>query len=139
MKQFRLIQLVITLGLILSIAGGSSGSPTGGSYHVSTSSKVGIILYIVGLAACILVWLLCMRSISVVPHAERRLSAAVLLASPFIAVRLAYAFLSLFLHSHLFTPVDGSIVVLVCTATVEEFIVVFIYILLGWTLKKLEP
>jgi hypothetical protein len=128
------------LGLILSIAGGSSGNTNSdGTVKVSTSSKVGVILYIVAYVACILVWFVSMSSISVVPSAERRLAFAVLIAFPFILVRLAYSALSVFLHNHLFNIVTGSVVVLVVMAVAEEFIVVFIYLLLGFTLTRLQP
>jgi hypothetical protein len=139
-KQFRLVQLIITLGLILSIAGGASGSTdANGNIKIATTSKVGVILYILGFIAIVLVWLLALSSLSVVPSKERRLSLAVLIALPFVAVRLLYSTLAIFLHDNHFGLIHGSVIIHVCMAVLEEMIVVFIYILLGWTLDKVHP
>lgn len=73
-----------------------------------------------------------------VPKQERRIPVAVALAIPFITVRLAYSVLAVFLHDHLFSVVGGSVAVRVGMATVEEFIVVIDYLVLGFSLKKLE-
>jgi hypothetical protein len=73
-----------------------------------------------------------------VPTAERRICAAVLAAFPFIAVRILYSVLAAFLHNHLFSIYNGSVPVLVAMSVVEELIVVFIYLLLGWFLPKIE-
>jgi hypothetical protein len=139
-KHFRFIQILITVGLILSIAGGSSGSTNAdGSVTVATTSKVGIALYIVAYVALCAVLLLSMSSIRVVPTLERRLALGVLLALPFILVRLAYSALVVFVHNHLFNPITGSVPVFVAMGVAEEFIVVFIYLLLGFTLERLQP
>jgi hypothetical protein len=134
MKHFRIIQLVISIGLILSIAGGSSSNGT----SIPMTSKIGIILYIISFAAIVLVCLMSISSLSHVPTAERRVCAAVLAAFPFIAVRILYSVLAVFLHNHLFSIYNGSVPVLVAMSIVEEFIVVFIYLLLGWFLPKIE-
>jgi hypothetical protein len=138
-KHFRLIQLLISLGLILSIAGGSSGSSTdGGAPPVSTTSKVSIVLFIVGYVGIILVWLTSVPGASVAPGNEMRIVAGVLLALPFILVRLAYSALAVFLHNHTFNIVDGSVGVHVAMAVVEEFVVVGIYLILGFMLRPLQ-
>jgi hypothetical protein len=140
MKQFRLVQLLITLGLILSIAGGSSGSSSGtNQITVSTTTQVGIILYIVAFAGLTYFLLLSSSYRSSVPIQERRSPVAVALAWPLILVRLVYSALAVFLHDSNFSVIGGSIVLRVCMATLEEFIVVLDYLILGFSLRKLEP
>ncbi|KAF2423793.1 hypothetical protein EJ08DRAFT_423000 [Tothia fuscella] len=136
--HFRLIQIVISVGLILSIVGGTNlNTNSDGSVKIGTESKVGIILYIVAFVACIVVCLLSLPQLSWVPKEERKISIAVLLAFPFIGIRLLYSVLAVFLHNHNFSIYNGSVGVHVGMAVVEEFIVVFIYIFLGFKLSKL--
>jgi uncharacterized membrane protein (DUF485 family) len=128
------------LGLILSIAGGTSGNTNpDGTVTVSTTSKAGIGLYIAAFCALCLVLLFSISSIRVVPTLERRAAIAVIVALPFILVRLAYSALVVFVHNHLFNPITGSVAVFAAMAVVEEFIVVFIYLLLGFSLERLQP
>lgn len=139
-KQFRLIQLLITVGLILAIAGGTSGSTNSdGTPKIATTSKVAIALYIVAFVAIVLVWLVSMTGLSVVPTIEKRVAFAVLIALPFILVRLVYSACLVFLHSHLFNLVNGSVVVNAVMAVLMEFIVVAIYLLLGFFISTLSP
>lgn len=138
-KHFRILQLLITLGLILSIAGGTSGSVSpDGTIKVATTSKVGIGLYVAAYIALALICLLSLSKVSMIPSKERYVLVAVIFAMPFILARLAYSTLSVFLHSHLFNIITGSVVVLVVMAVVEEFIVVAIYLLLGFKVDKLD-
>jgi len=53
-------------------------------------------------------------------------------------VRLIYSACSVFLHSHLFNIVTGNVAVRVAMAVIEEFIVVAIYIALGFLVTKLD-
>lgn len=138
-KHFRMLQLLITLGLILSIAGGTSGTiQPDGTVKVATTSKVGIALYIVAFVALTFVYFASVSRTYCVPAKERRVPVAIAFALPFILVRLVYSACAVFLHSHLFNIVTGNVIVLVVMAIVEEFTVVVIYILLGFTVDKLE-
>jgi hypothetical protein len=139
-KHFRFLQLFISLGLILSIAGGSSGNTTpDGQIQVSTTSKAAIILYIVAFCGIFLVWLISMSNIALVPAGEKRIAFGVLLALPLIAIRLLYSALVVFHHNHTFSIIDGSVPVHVGMAVVEEFAVVFIYLALGFVLQNIQP
>ncbi|KAH7386926.1 hypothetical protein DE146DRAFT_702011 [Phaeosphaeria sp. MPI-PUGE-AT-0046c] len=139
-KHFRLLQLLITLGLILSIVGGTSGTTKpDGTVQVATTSKAGIALYIVAYVGIVLVYLTSIPKTSIIPKQERRVPVAILLALPFILVRLIYSGCAVFLHTHLFNPVTGNVVVRVVMAIVEEFVVVTIYIALGFLVTKLHP
>jgi len=96
-KHFRIIQLLISVGLILSITRGTSGSTSpDGTVNVSTSSKVGIVLYIVAYAGLCFVWSVSMTNMPYVESGEKRIVVAAVLALPFILVRLVYSALAVF-------------------------------------------
>jgi hypothetical protein len=138
-KHFRVLQLLMTVGLILSIAGGTSGTvQPDGTVTVATTSKAGIALYIVAYVGILLVYLVSVRRTYVVPNQERRVPVAIFFALPFVLVRLIYAACSVFLHSHLFNVVTGNVVVSVFMAVIEEFIVVAIYLAVGFLVTKLD-
>ena len=105
---------------------------------MDSTSRVAIILYIVAYTALALVLLLSAPQTSVVPRKERRVPVAVVLALPLILVRLVYSACSIFLHDHLFNLVNGSVVVLVVMAVVEEFVVVVIFLTLGFLVERLD-
>jgi hypothetical protein len=138
-KHFRILQLLISIGLILSIAGGTSGTTQpDGTIKVATTSKVGIALYIVAYIGLILVYFASLGRSYVVPAKERSVPIAIMFALPFVLVRLIYSACSVFLHSHYFNVVTGSIPVMVAMAVVEEFVVVAIYVALGFFVDKLD-
>lgn len=138
-KHFRVLQLLISIGLILSIAGGTSGSPSSnGTVKPSTTSQVGIILYIVAFVGLLFVLFRSSGYRKSIPKQERRIPIAVGLAIPFIAVRLAYSALAVFLHDKTFSLIGGSVAVHAAMAIIEEFVVVIDYLILGFSLQKLE-
>ncbi|KAL3952481.1 hypothetical protein ACCO45_012424 [Purpureocillium lilacinum] len=109
MKQFRLVQLLISLGLILSIVGGTSGSSSdNGQIEPAGTAKAGIALYFVAFAGLSVILLLTYGYRTAVPIQERRVPMAVVIAWPFIFVRLLYSALATFVHNHLFSIVSGS-------------------------------
>ncbi|KAH8664359.1 hypothetical protein BX600DRAFT_436909 [Xylariales sp. PMI_506] len=144
-KFFRLLQLLIMLGMILSIAGGtsafsSSSDSSSGSATAApgTESQAGVILYCVAFAAIILVLVISLPKMAGVPAGERMLAIAVAIASPLIAVRILYSVLTVFVHDSTFNSLDGSVVVKAFMDVVEEFLVVVLYILLGFRLDHLR-
>ncbi|KND88996.1 hypothetical protein TOPH_06253 [Tolypocladium ophioglossoides CBS 100239] len=139
-KQFRIVQLLISIGLILSIAGGSSASTSAdGTVTTSSTSKVAIVLYIVAFAGLSYILVTTAGYRTAVPLQERRIPVALAIAWPFILVRLLYSTLAVFVQNDIFSLVGGSIAVRVGMAIVEEFIVVIDYLVLGYSLQKLEP
>jgi hypothetical protein len=137
--HFRFIHLLVGVGLILSMVGGISGYSVqpNGSISIPTTSKVGVILFIPAFVALILVLFVSLPLTSVVPPKERRVPVAVSFALPFIAVRLLYSVLSVFLHNHIFGLLNGSVVVWALMSVVEEFIVVAMYIIAGFFVDPL--
>jgi hypothetical protein len=137
--HFRLLRLLIVIGLVLNIVGGTSSSiGPDGTIEVNILSKVGIILYIVAFVALILMFLVSLTRAHYVPEKERRVPYAIIVALPFILVRLLYSACAVFLHNHLFNLVTGSVVVLALMTVIEEFIVVAIYVALGFLVDKLD-
>ncbi|KAI1121819.1 hypothetical protein F5Y10DRAFT_271696 [Nemania abortiva] len=139
-KQFRFVQVLITIGLILSIVGGTSGSSSdGGQVTVASTSKAGIILYLVAFLGLTFFLVVSFSYRNRVPTQERRCSVAVAVAWPFILVRLVYSVLAVFLHNSTFSIIGGSVAVHAALAVVEEFLVVIDYLVLGFSLQRLEP
>ncbi|KAH3920118.1 hypothetical protein HBH56_000110 [Parastagonospora nodorum] len=139
-RHFRLLQLLITLGLILSIVGGTSGTiEPGGAVQVAATSKVGIVLYIVAFVVMLFVYSVSIRSTSVIAKQERRIPAAIVFALPLILVRLIYAACAVFLHNHLFNIITGSMAVQVSMAIIEEFLVSAIYVAVGFLVTSVDP
>ena len=130
--HFRAVQLVITIGLILSIVGGTSSISSTGVYTTQTTSKVGIVLFIISYVALVLITVLTTLNLSSAEAGEKRLDFAVVLALPFVLVRLAYSALAVFSHHHEFKLIGGSIAIQAIMSVLMEFIVVFIYLLVGW-------
>lgn len=127
---------MIAVGTILAIVGATRGNKNPSSPTVE--SEVAVVLYVVAFAAVAFVLLLSAPSTSLVPEAERIIVPAVGLALPFIAVRVLYSLLLVFVHSGVFVKIGGPVAVRVGMAVVEEFVVVAIYLFLGFRLPKLE-
>ncbi len=138
-SHFRVVQLVITLGLILAIVGGATSTSSTATGAPPATSKAGVILYIFAFLALMFILFVSLGKLRVVPTMERRVAIAVLCAAPFILVRLAYSVLAVFLHNSDFNVVDGKIVYFVVMRVLEEFIVVLIYILVGFSIQTLAP
>lgn len=130
--HFRLLQLLITIGLIMSIVGGTSSISSTGVYQPQVESKVGIALYCVAFVALVLLAIFTASNITHILSSDNRLVWAVIIALPLILARLMYSLLVVFHHSHDFNLVNGSVVVLACMSVIEEILVVFIYLFVGW-------
>jgi len=139
-KHFRITQLLVTLGLILSVVGGTTGKkqPDGKGVIIPTTSKIGVILYIVAYVAIALICFVSLPQSSYVPPKERRVPLAVVIALPLLAARLLYTTLAVFVHSDMFNMFSGNIAVHVAMSVVEEFVVVAIYLLLGFAVDRLS-
>ncbi len=93
---------------------------------------MGVALYIVAYIALVVITILTTLHLSSVDIGDKRLDFAVILALPFILVRLAYSALAIFSHHHEFNLISGSVAIQAIMSVLMEFIVVFIYLLVGW-------
>jgi hypothetical protein len=132
MLYFRGLQILITVGLILGIAGGTSSISPDGTYQPQTTSNVGAILYVLAFLALVLVALITVSKLTHAATNEKRLVWVVLLALPFILVRIVYSVISVFGKDRHFNLITGSVVIHVFMSVVEEMIVVIIYLFVGW-------
>lgn len=136
--QFRLLQLLVLLGMILGIVGATSATSSDGTYTPQATSKAGSILYLVAFILMMLVLVLCCLSLSYVPRGERKIAFAVAFAAPFIFVRLIYSLIAVVANNKTFRPGSGSVVVFALMSVLEEIFAVIIYLVLGFTLEKLQ-
>lgn len=132
-----MIQLLITLGLILSIVGGTSSISSTGAVTIQTTSKVGAILYIISFIALGVVTCVTAMNLTHITSGEGRFAWAVMAALPIILVRLIYTLLNVFHHDQTFNIVSGSVLALALMAVLEEILVTFLYLVLGLITKPL--
>lgn len=137
MIQFRIMQLVITVALILSIVGGTNSVSANGTFTVQTTSKVAVVLYIVVYTALAVMTILVTLKFTNTQLGEKSLALAVIVALPFILVRIIYSLLAVFLHNHDFSLLNGSVTIWVVMSVLEEFLVVIIYLAVGWRAEAL--
>ncbi|KAF2498019.1 hypothetical protein BU16DRAFT_443044, partial [Lophium mytilinum] len=130
--HFRLLQLLISIGLILCIVGGTSSTSSNGTYTVQSETKIGEILYVVALAALYIVAFITKSKMHNAPTSDNRLAWAVIIALPLITVRLLYSLISVFAHDKHFSLLTGSVIIHVFMAILEEMVVVVIYLAFGW-------
>jgi len=130
--HFRLLQLLITIALILCIVGGTNSISSTGVYQPQTTTKAGVVLYVIAFIILVLIAGMLAIKHSNTSHGDKRLVWAVMLAFPFILIRLIYSLLSVFSHNHQFSLVTGSVVIHVFMSVVEEMLVVIIYLVAGW-------
>lgn len=135
MIQFRLLQLLITVGLILCIVGGTSSTSSSGGYETQPTTKAGVALYLVAFVALSLMAIVMTHKLSNAPTDDKRLAWTVIIALPFILVRIIYSLISVFSHIHSFNRFTGSVAILVVMGVLEEMAVVSLYLMIGWKLK----
>lgn len=73
-----------------------------------------------------------------IPEGERRILFGVLLALPFIFIRILYSILADFLHNSTFMLFNGSATAQLCMAIIEEMIVAIAYIAVGLTASSIK-
>jgi hypothetical protein len=132
-KIVQLLHIPSLIALILSISGGTDQASSTVSDHATgkTETRAGIILFLaIYVAACIL-WASTLRDATLMNSSQKRLFFAVLLALPLIAVRLLYSLISDFGNNPQFSLINGDTKIQLGMATIEEFIVVLIYTILG--------
>ncbi|TGO37394.1 hypothetical protein BHYA_0098g00170 [Botrytis hyacinthi] len=138
-SMLKLIEIVTVVGLILGIVGGinASGAYTStGKWVPGTESKISNILFIVSFVAIMATTILTSFSISHAENGEKRILLGIVIALPFLFVRLLYSVLSTFVsYSTKFNAFNGSVTVLLCMDLLEELAVVVVYLAIGLTLK----
>jgi hypothetical protein len=137
--HFRLLQLLITIGLILCIVGGTSSYSSTGVYQPQATTKAGVVLYLIAFIVLVLIAAVVASKLSNAPSEDKRLVWAVIIALPFILVRIIYSLISVFSHNRHFNLITGSIIIHVFMSVLEEMAVVIIYLVIGWKTEALTP
>lgn len=137
----QLAELLITVGLILSIVGGvNAGTDFGktGVYKVQTLSKIGLALFIAAFAILCGITAILSQSIRHAEAGEKRILLAVAVSLPFLLVRLLYSALAVFANDKNFSLFTGNVSILLFMALLEEAIVVAVYEGVGLTLQRVR-
>ena len=131
----RILQLLNLLALVLSIVGGTrlDSSDESKQSEGKKLAQAGIVIFMIIFALVAVLALLTLNSLSAVPSGEKRILFGVLLALPFIFVRILYSVLADFIDNSTFTLINGNSTVRLCMSIIEEMIVATLYIATGWT------
>ncbi|KAJ6119275.1 hypothetical protein N7523_003555 [Penicillium sp. IBT 18751x] len=132
-KIIQLIHIPALIALILAISGGTDQASSNISDHQTgkTETRATIILFLVIYIAACFLWVITVRDLGRMASSQRRLFLGILLALPFIAVRLLYSLITDFANNPKFSFVDGDAAIQLGMATIEEFVVVLMYTVLG--------
>lgn len=134
----KIIQLVALVALILAIVGATSVSnPT--QIETSTEIKAAIVLFLCCYILIVAMTLMAVCAVGSVPDGERILLKAIVLALPFIFVKILYSLMAAFSGLSDFNFVTGSKTIDLCMAVLEEIIVVILYIYAGFRVRAAPP
>ncbi|OQD78247.1 hypothetical protein PENDEC_c001G05630 [Penicillium decumbens] len=132
---FHLFRLLTVVALALSSAGISANMSSKGPTEPDIKTKIGMILYLVSWAAMVLMLLVITSQRSSLERSEHRILLAVAISSPFILVRVIYAFLVWFLHNDTFNMLNGNETATLFMSVLVEFVVVIVCLGVGMTLR----
>ena len=140
-RVFKLLAILPIVGLILAIVGGTDQVPGNTPSTMSTGVtlvRAGIIIFLVVFVLLAVITVVTFFSIRSIPKGEAPLLYAVALSIPFLLVRLIYALLVDFdSGSTTFNNITGNVIVQAFMATLEEFIVVLLYLTAGLLIPKI--
>jgi hypothetical protein len=126
----RAIQIPALVALILCIVGATSVKNPA-EIESNILVHVGIVLFLVVFVAIVALTSFAMCFCKRVPDQEKVILTAVILALPFIFVKILYSLLSAFSGNSDFSIVGGSKTIDLCMAVLEEMVVVLFYVYAG--------
>jgi len=141
-RMLKLIETIITVGLIVGIVGGVNAADTyqkTGVYSPTSLTKAGTALLVASFILLVIATILTSFSVSHAEHGEKRILMAIAISLPFLAIRLAYSCMATFSHDHNFSMISTThkgVTYLLCIALIEEFIVAVTLMSIGLTLNK---
>ena len=134
--SMKFCQILITIGLILGIAGGiraDNNWGSTGSYQPDAIQKVSIVIFIISWALVVFMTVHTLGKAHGASSQTQKIAVAVFAISlPLLAVRIAYSAVSIFAHPTSFSSINGSVTIMLCMALIEEAIVVLMYEVLGF-------
>ncbi|KAB5582950.1 hypothetical protein GE09DRAFT_1181850 [Coniochaeta sp. 2T2.1] len=137
-RAVQLLHLPALIALILAISGGSDEFSSDVTQHAGGRTKVraAIILYLMIYLATFFLWIVTLRDFSSMRKSQTRIFLCVMVAIPFIGVRVLYSLISDFGNSPQFNLVKGDEGIRIGMALVEEFVIVVMYTVLGVVTPK---
>ncbi|KAF7896747.1 uncharacterized protein EAF01_009150 [Botrytis porri] len=139
-RFIQLMHIPTMIALALCIVGGTREFD-GTSSKISSGrnlTKIGIAMYIGVYIVQIALVIVTFKDHYKIPPGHGRVFWAVVIANPFLAVRLFYSILAAFTSIKSFSVLDGSALVRLFVAIIEEFTVVALYLLAGLITPKLN-
>jgi hypothetical protein len=134
-----IIYAAVVLSLILGIVGGIDAGNSFEQKHVfhpGTLNKASSIILITCCIAIVAITALISIFKSHIEPGENRLYLAVVLALPFLLVRLVYTGFSTFSYNPKFNILDGNTTIFICMALIEELIIIIIFEVAGLALRR---
>ncbi|KAJ5970117.1 uncharacterized protein N7479_000035 [Penicillium vulpinum] len=137
-KIVQLLHIPALIALVLAISGGIDQTSSNISDHASgkTKTRAAIILFLAIYVATCTLWAMTVQNVRLMESSQNRIFFCVLLALPFIAIRVLYSLISDFGNNHQFSVADGDPRIQLVMATLEEFVVVLMYTILGLITPK---
>jgi len=148
-RMIRVVQIVVLVGLILGIVGGSelgdrlkeAVAQGNLDYEIPTESVAGLGLMIAGFGLLVVASAMTATQVGAAEPGEKRLLLAIGLAAPFVLVRLIFSAIATFGNNRDFRSVGGSGKypdLLIGMAVVMEMCAVAIFEAIGLTLQKVS-
>lgn len=146
-RHIRIVQLVVVVGLILGIVGGSkmgdiitTAVAEGNlNYSIPTETIAGVALMIAAFGIIVIASAMSAMQVSAAEPGEKRLLLAIGLATPFVLVRLVFAAIATFDNNPDFRSFGGTAKypgLLIGMSVVMEMAAVAIFEAIGLTLQK---
>jgi len=132
-RIIQIAQLPTMIALILCVVGGIDEADSSAS-EIATGkkyTKVGVIMFLIIYLLLLALAIITMKDVGNAPKGEKRVYFAVLGALPPLGVRLLWSLLAAFSNNPSFSITSGKPWVQFFMATVEEFVVVVLYVLAG--------
>lgn len=138
-NHIRVVQILVSISLLISIAGGVLTETNWGKtgvFNPSVVSKVGTAVFVVCFAMTIIITGMICKSMHAAEAKEKRLLLVVAISRPFMLVRVIYAAISNFRYTTTFSSLFGDVTILLVMVLIMELIVVVMYEAVGLTLER---
>lgn len=140
--SMKFLQLLVTIGLVLGIAGGIKATEnwgSTGSYQPDVIQKVSIVIFIISWTLVVFMTHHTLgKAHGASSHTQKIAVGVFAISLPLLAVRIAYSAVSIFASPKSFSTIDGSVTIMLCMALIEEAIVVLMYEILGFVTLETE-
>lgn len=132
-RAVQLLHIPALIALILAISGGTDQASDDVSQHAGgrAETRAAVILFLLIYLATWLLFAITIPDFRNMKSSQTRIFLCVMVALPLIAVRLLYSLISDFGDNPQFSLVNGDETIRLGMCSIEEFIVVIMYTILG--------